>query len=145
MKKLILTICFCFIATLSSAAEFLVKANPHWQDGWKQSDINKLSESELKSHNARLEIGDIVVIRPNGWVWGREECLPDYYIIKVPNLTVEDAKYLEQNLEDVDGNILKRRKYKVPPQIINQLDSNGGVLTINVTDDMIANLIVKVK
>ena len=41
-------------------------------------------------------IGDVIIAKPNGWRWGKKECLPSYYIIKIPDLSVKEAEsYLE--------------------------------------------------
>lgn len=98
-------------------AELLVKAKPHWQDSIKQAEINKMSEGERASYNARSQIGDIIVVRPDGWPWGKCECLPDFVIIKLPNVKAEDIKHYEQPLMDTTDPrnpvVLKRRKHAV--------------------------------
>ena len=73
-------------------AEFLVKAKPSWNGKGK-------------------EVGDIVVVRPDGWKWGNKECPPDYIIVKLPSMSFEDAKEYEKKLtktvyvqiDDTDG------------------------------------------
>lgn len=69
-------------------AEFLVFAQGHhWMD-----DSPAAAATCQKSYDARMKVGDIVVVRPDGWSWGKRECLPDFLIVKVPGLTV-DLKY----------------------------------------------------
>ena len=47
-------------------AEILIQARGHWQDDWDQAKKNSLNDGELKSHNSRIQLGDIVVIKPDG-------------------------------------------------------------------------------
>ena len=84
MKKIILTICFCLITSISFGAEFLViqKSGSHW------------------SH---AKTGDIIAVRPDGHKWGKKECLPLFKVIKKPDIKYKDAKVYEQSLtEEVD-------------------------------------------
>jgi len=128
--------------------ELLIQAKGHWMDDFTQEQIDALDDKKKASRNARIQLGDIVVIKPNGWTWGREETLPNYYIIKVPNISVEEAEYATQALmdnTDPDNPVtLKKRKYQIPQSIINQLDNNDGVITTQVDSTWLANLIVKV-
>jgi hypothetical protein len=44
--------------------------------------------------------GDVVVVMPDGHVWGRQEGPPTFCVVKVPGLSVEDArKYTEPQVE----------------------------------------------
>ncbi len=46
------------------------------------------------------KMGDPVVVMPDGHVWGNEECLPTFYVFKIPGLSVEQAqKYVEPHME----------------------------------------------
>jgi len=103
-------------------AELLVRAKPHWQDEWDATKVASLTLQELRSYNARSQIGDIIVVRPDGWLWGREECLPNYVVIKIPDLKIEDAKKYEESLQDTTDKeksiLLKVRKYQIPKTII---------------------------
>ena len=73
-------------------AELLIQAKSHWMDKFTQEQVDKMSIGEKRSYSARAQIGDVIVVCPDGWKWGREECLPNYVVIKVPTLTVEEAK-----------------------------------------------------
>jgi hypothetical protein len=56
--------------------------------------------------------GDVVDVRPDGFLWGREECLPRFYIIKIPELKIADAKKYMQS--SYSGLIMtKRRRYQI--------------------------------
>jgi hypothetical protein len=69
-------------------AEFLLRAKPHWKDTWDSAKLATLSQQELRQYNARTQIGDIVIVRPDGWVWGNEECLPNFLVVKVPGVVL---------------------------------------------------------
>ena len=124
--------------------ELLIQAKPSWLESATQEQLDKCNPASV---NARIQIGDIVVIKPNGWEWGREETLPNYYIIKVPNISVEEAEYATQSLMDTTDPekpvMLKKRKYQIPQSIINQLNNNDGVITTQVDSTWLANLIEK--
>jgi len=81
-------------------AELLVRAKAHWMDDLTQKDVDKMSVEEKQSYEARSQIGDIVVVRPDGWPWGKCECLPDFIVVKVPDLAIEDAQKYEESLMD---------------------------------------------
>ena len=80
-------------------AELLVRAKAHWMDNWKADDVDKLSVDEKRSYEARSRIGDIIVVRPDGWKWGREECLPNFIVVKVPDREA-DVKHYENSLTE---------------------------------------------
>jgi len=105
-------------------AELLVRAKSHWMDSFTQAQIDSLDESKKASRNARTQIGDIICVRPDGWTWGKEECLPTFIVARLPQYSVEDAKHFEEVLMDnTDPEhpfMLKRRKYRVPPNIVQQ-------------------------
>ena len=72
-------------------AEFLVLAN---DSGAQESD-------------AKWRSGRIVVVMPDGHEWGSEETTPKFYIIKVPGVTVADAKeYLAEWNHDPDFSLI---------------------------------------
>ena len=56
--------------------------------------------------------GDPVVVMPDGHEWGRKECLPKFYVVKVPGLSVEVAKKYIQVEED-GGRPITRRLYRL--------------------------------
>lgn len=80
--------------------------------------------------------GDIIVVRPDGWVWGKEENLPRYIIVKLPGLNIEDAKKYEEPLihieeKDVNGKIeripktVKLRKYNIAASVVDSVKFTG--------------------
>lgn len=83
---------FCY------TAEFLVRAKGHWMDNYNYEQIDNLTSEQYVQFNARTQTGDIVVVRPDGWEWGREECLPNFIVIKIPGVAIEDGKKYEQPL-----------------------------------------------
>jgi hypothetical protein len=107
-------------------AELLVKASGHWMDKLTQADVDKMDESELRSYKARSQKGDVVVVRPDGWPWGKEECLPNFIVVKVPDMTDAEAKAYESPLtetvieKDKDGKdvetarMVRFRKHAMP-------------------------------
>ena len=123
MKKIILiTICLIFVFSGTViAAEFLVKA------------IDAVHADSVKDKRGCYKRGDVVVVMPDGHVWGKAEGLPKFVIVRVPGLAVDAArKYLESEMDAASENIITRRKFKllldnVPISIKNQLKSTGEV------------------
>ena len=110
-------------------AELLVRAKGHWKDSWNPSVINKLSVSEKESFDARTQLGDIVIVKPDGWRWGKAECLPDFVIVKIPDMTVEEAKQYEDSIMETTGEttkMLRFREWKVPDNWMSTIISQGG-------------------
>ncbi|MFA6100393.1 MAG: hypothetical protein WC750_06030 [Patescibacteria group bacterium] len=79
-------------------AELLIKAKKHWMDEFTQKQIDDLPVNAKESYNARTQIGDVIVVKPDGWPWGNEECLPTFLVIKLPGVAVSDVEYLTQEL-----------------------------------------------
>jgi len=126
-------------------AELLIQARGHWQDDWDQQKKNSLSEAELRSHSSRIQLGDIVVIKPDGWVWGNEENLPRYIVIKAPGVAVETVTHLTESLMDTTDPenpfMLKKRKYQIPNGWLNtHLDQDVVVLSQAEIDLVLANI-----
>lgn len=73
--------------------------------------------------------GDIVVVRPDGWQWGRNECLPDFIVVKVPGLAVDISRDAMELLSD---NVTEReRSYAILSSYIDAaVYSNTSVFTI---------------
>ena len=125
-------------------AELLVKA----QEPWNNDLPNAPSE--------RSRLGDIIVVRPDSHVWGNEECLPRFIVVKVTNMTYDDAKHLEESLMVDDGldehGIIKRkmakvRKWQVPQAyMLDAIHDGNSVIEITLTNKQqafIQNLIEK--
>ena len=120
-------------------AEILIRAKGHWKDGIKKADYNALSEEEKIAYDARTQLGDIIVVRPDGWVWGSAEGLPDFVRVTVTGMTVEEAKQYEDSINeqytDAQGNpstrMLRFRKFFLKPTWVNTIISQGGTYTID--------------
>jgi len=132
MKKLLFIFLFLLITSTCFSAELLCKAKEHWLDKFSQIEIDKMvadKEITLDSYNARSQIGDIIVVRPDGWNWGREECLPNFVVIQVPDMTIEEAKIYEESLNDntdpENSKMLKVRKYNVEKAVVDEVKASG--------------------
>ena len=105
-------------------AELLVRAKPYWMDSLTKKEVDKMSESEKQTYEARSQIGDIICVYPDGTC--KEEPAPNsvYAIVKIPGLSYRDAKdkyeqHLSELIKDKDGKItdykvLRYRKYSLP-------------------------------
>ena len=141
-------------------AEFLIKAKPHWKDNFTQEQIDAMSEGDRVIFEGRSQIGDIIVVKPDGWGWGKRERLPNYIVIKIPGLSIEDAQKYEESLSELktvsrvgmpDTQVMtniKRRKYAIPQNVVTtaiQTSKNVvEILSVN-KDTFLTNLVVKDK
>lgn len=117
-------------------AEFLIRAFEPWNNDSPDAPPE------------RCRLGDIVVIRPDGWSWGREECLPRFLVVKITNLSYEDAKHFEESLMLDDGvdehgnqkmKMAKVRKWQVPSAYMSKALSDGNsVIEITLTNKQLA-------
>jgi hypothetical protein len=129
-------------------AEFLIKAQGNlWMENLAKEDwaTKKLTQEQF---DARSEIGDIVVVKPDGHPWGRCECPPQYVVIKVPKMDWEKAKILEKGLyetrlvtvgdrEEEQQIMRKKHLYQVPSTLVDLAVKEKGVLEIK-EEEMIA-------
>ena len=110
-------------------AELLVKAKPHWMDSLSKEEVDKMSVGEKQSYEARSQIGDIIVVRPDGWQWGKEECLPNFIVVKVPQMTESEAKKYEESLQDNSDPekpiMLKVRKYNIDKVVVDDVKTTA--------------------
>lgn len=108
-------------------AELLVKAQEPWNN---DIDTSKMSKEELIAWNARSRKGDIIVVRPDGWKWGRCECPPDFVVVKLPNVKAEDVAHYEQSLYDTTipekPVMLKVRKHAIDIATVNTCANEIG-------------------
>jgi len=87
------------------------------------------------------KLGHIIDIKEDGHVWGTQEKLPKFWIIKVPGMAVADAQeYLKMLQDFTDLNNVKTigiRKWKLdynllPAAAKNTLNSTG-IVSVNKT------------
>jgi len=76
--------------------------------------------------------GDVIVVRPDGWQWGREECPPRYIVVRVKGMTMGEAQPYEEQLMDTtdpENQVLKRiRKYYIPTADVDEaINKNGKI------------------
>lgn len=120
-------------------AEFLVKAKAHWMDTSEkfQRDLPYLLSSGVRSYEARTMVGDIIVVKPDGWIWGREECPPTFIVVKVLGMSYEEAMRLmhpvmQQDSEnEADSILIRRRRFAVPTQVVDSVVAQGGVIEVS--------------
>jgi hypothetical protein len=91
-------------------AELLVRAKSHYLDKLSPEEVAKMTKEQLQSYNARSQIGDVIVVRPDGW---------EYIVVRTKE-TLEEAKKYEESLSEqteIDGKVeskmLKVRKYNI--------------------------------
>lgn len=131
-------------------AELLVSAKKHWMDDLSIEEVEKMTSTNKESYDARSQIGDIIVVKPDGWVWGREECLPTFIVVKLPGVTIEEVEHLTQMLVDTTilehPKILKRRKYQIPKSYVDDAKTAvNSVVTISQSKNFTDSITEKVK
>jgi hypothetical protein len=94
--------------------------------------------SDPEKEARKFDRYDPVTIKPDGWVWGVNECLPKFACIDIPGVSVADAaKYLLANTVNdatvfAGYRIVKHRLWNIevetiPTAIKNQLKTTGQV------------------
>ena len=107
-------------------AEFLIKA------------VDETHSDPVEDQRGCYKRGDIVVVMPDGHEWGKEEGLPKFVVVKIPDLAVSKArKYTDPVINGVTGLMTRRRLRRVlvddvPSSIKQQLRSTGEV-TVTMT------------
>ena len=84
-------------------AEILIRAYNSWMEAVPQATKDKWSVAMWAKYNRRRRKGNPIVIKSNGWKWGKKECLPRYVILRVDMSMEEAKKYVEKGYEDKDG------------------------------------------
>ena len=59
--------------------------------------------------------GDIIAVMEDGLA----DTMPHLTVIKVPMLDISTARMYMDSIKDAEGNVLCRRKYRIPPNIMN--------------------------
>jgi len=82
--------------------------------------------------------GHIIDIKPDGHTWGKEECLPKFFVVKLPKVDVKDVqKYLEPKVDvlSIERPTIAVRKYKLDvvnlPTLAKTALERDGMLTID--------------
>jgi len=119
-------------------AELLIRASGHWLDSKTQGEVDAMPQGERDSYNARTQVGDIIIVKPDGWEWGKEECLPTFLVIKLPQVDVATVEHFTQSLFDRtdpdNPKLLKRRKFRIPEiWVSNHVLLGESVIEVNLS------------
>ncbi len=104
-------------------AELLVKA------------IDATHPDPVKDKQGCYKRGDVVVAMPDGHKWGKEERLPKFVIVKIPDLSIASAqKYIQEEV-DGKGEPITRRLFQVeidktPLELRNELETKGEAMVL---------------
>lgn len=88
------------------------------------------------------KIGHVVSVQPDGHKWGKEECLPKFYIVKLPKVSVATVnKFMEAKMDILTGEQpIAIRKYKLDVSslatALKTALEHDGVITINKASDL---------
>jgi hypothetical protein len=117
--------------------QILVMAKNHWMES---VDRSGWSEKQLAAYDVRITLGDIMAVAPDDHIWGTDEGPPNHILVKIPGLTVEEAKQYIQRLMGsptieangrVRPNMVKQRRYSVPVNLVNSIMDQGGIVEIS--------------
>jgi hypothetical protein len=103
--------------------------------------IDAVNSDPVKDRRGCYKRGYPVAVYPDGHIWGAEERLPKFVIIKIPGVSVDNPivqKYTQPQLEDTpdaNGNYptYRRRLWQIrwadlPTAARNKLASNGQLI-----------------
>lgn len=107
-------------------AEILIKAT------------NATNSDPEKDRRGCYKIGMPVVVMDDGHIWGKEEGLPTFFVIKIPTITKEQVlKFIDPETQGVDANnvpiTFRRRQWHISWNDLPQgakTKLQTGVLTI---------------
>lgn len=78
--------------------------------------------------------GHVVDVKPDGWKWGASECLPKFWKVKLPNISVSQVnKFLAVKYDATDANTpVQIREWKlsvndIPAEIVSTLNNTGEI------------------
>ena len=107
-------------------AQLLVRTKNHWLDEVPKLVQLTWTQEEVDEYNRRSIRGDIIVVKDDDHIWGRREGLPDYVIVKIAGLSLNNAKHFEDALI-IDDVVIRNRKYKIPEATLNEAMISDGV------------------
>lgn len=114
-------------------AEFLIQAKQNWMDSLSPGDVNKLSPVQRQAYDARSQKGDIVIVKPDGWQWGNEERLPNYIVVKVPSISIEEALSKTGRWDLHSGStytLYRKYRFSIPASYVDTVIAGGGTITV---------------
>ena len=97
------------------------------------SNMNNTSDDPDKD-KWMYKKGDMVYIAPDGHEWGSEEGPPNFYLIKIPDVPVENVMKYRQETHDPDNpsNNLRRtwgfKWNSLPQAILNKFGTDGELI-----------------
>lgn len=79
---------------------------------------DRVNETDFYKNLRLYKRGDVVVVCPDGWPWGKEELTsPLFRIVSIPSMTVSEASQFVAPEVDTDplnpSKTLKRRQFKI--------------------------------
>lgn len=63
--------------------------------------------------SASYEKGDIVEVLEDGQYGGNQAKSPDFFVVRIPDKTCGELQYLKEPVIDVEGEVIKKRKYGI--------------------------------
>lgn len=118
-----------FMAASVNSAEILIRAKTHWLEsadttGWTQEQYDEKERVTQK--------GSPIVAMPDDHTWGSAEGLPDYIIVKLPDLQKSQVIQYVQSLQDtVLNRQIKQRKFRIPEVLVDSvINYYSGVVTM---------------
>ena len=143
MKIWILLLSFMAVSNTCHAVELLVKAKDHWMDDLPRVRYMLWSEERKRNFRARSQIGDIVAIGRDGKQWGREETLPDFIIVKVPEVTYVQAQVYLAKKKMVNDEF-RRRNFRIRQNLVINY-AKQGISEVTITKAQLLNAIEQKK
>jgi len=115
-------------------AEALIYWMDHWMDALRPNEVNAMKKADPDfedKYNRRLQRGDIIELREDGFWANRGFDRKAYAVIKVPGLELNplwvEALYEEQISEN--PKVLKRRRFNVGTNV--PFDENNVLVITN--------------
>jgi hypothetical protein len=90
------------------------------------------------------KLGHVISVQPDGHKWGKEECLPKFFIVKLPKVSIATVnKFMEVKMDILNvenKEPIAIRKYKLDvanlTTALKTTLERDGVITINKASDL---------
>ena len=102
-------------------------------------EVDKFDKKKKEKYDSRYEVGDIIIATSNDHIWGKLEKRPQFVIVKIIDLNIEEAKQYTMPLIKNDK-IKKNCKYRLSTDIFNYSFNENDCCEIDI--DTFNNLLI---
>jgi len=95
-------------------AQLLIITKQHWTELTPMDDLDT-----RRKRAGRPRVGDVILVRPDDWEWGRLEGPPDFLVVRLPGVPCGALKHLEE-----PGDNGQRRRYNAHKIVVAAMNAS---------------------